>query len=112
MDFFAADTIRLFYVNVEMPPETPLPVTLAKVQEIEQRGARRACGDGEVRAILSYAGSMFTETEQRLGDHLGQIMVGLNPKTAELRTVEEMIEGMRAAGAAPCRDRCKRHFCA
>ena len=24
MDFFAADTIRLFYVNVEMPPATPL----------------------------------------------------------------------------------------
>ena len=40
---------------------------------------------------------MFTETEQRLGDHLGQIMVGLNPKTASLRTVEEMIESMRSA---------------
>jgi len=94
MDFFAADTIRLFYVNVEMPPETPLPVTLAKVQEIEQR-VRAKVRPGEVRAILSYAGSMFNEVEQRLGDHLGQIMIGLNPQTAELRTVEEMMEGMR-----------------
>jgi multidrug efflux pump subunit AcrB len=95
MDFFAADTIRLFYVNLEMPPETPLQVTLAKAQEIE-RVVRAGMQDGEVRAILSYAGSMFNETEQRLGDHLGQVMVGLNPKTAELRSVEQMIEGMRA----------------
>ncbi|MCG6966660.1 MAG: efflux RND transporter permease subunit [Chromatiaceae bacterium] len=94
MDFFAADTIRLFYVNVEMPPETPLRTTLATVQEIE-RLVRQGVRAGEARAILSYAGSMFTQTDQRLGDHLGQIMVGLNPKTAELRTVEEMIEGMR-----------------
>ena len=95
MDFFAADTIRLFYVNLDMPPETPLQVTLAKAQEIE-RVVRAGMKEGEVRAILSYAGSMFNETEQRLGDHLGQVMVGLNPKTAELRTVEQMIEGMRA----------------
>jgi multidrug efflux pump subunit AcrB len=94
MDFFAADTVRLFYVNLEMPPETPLPVTLAKAQEIE-RVVRAGTQDGEVRAILSYAGSMFNETEQRLGDHLGQVMVGLNPKTADLRTVEQMIAGVR-----------------
>jgi multidrug efflux pump subunit AcrB len=96
MDFFAADTIRLYYINVEMPPDTPLAVTLRKVQEVEQV-ARRQVRAGEARAILSYAGSMFTETEQRLGDHLGQIMLGLNPKTPDLRTVEEMIEGMRSA---------------
>jgi multidrug efflux pump subunit AcrB len=96
MDFFAADTIRLFYINVEMPPATPLQSTLKKVQEIEDV-ARRSVRDGEVRAILSYSGSMFTETEQRLGDQLGQIMIGLNPKTADLRTVEAMIEDMREA---------------
>lgn len=95
MDFFAADTIRLYYVNVEMPPETPLPLTLAKVQEVE-RIARADARDGEVRAILSYAGSMFTETEQRLGDHLGQILVGLNPQAPGLRSVEEMMESIRS----------------
>ena len=94
-DFFAADTIRLYYINVEMPPETPLSVTLAKVQAIE-KAARNNINPGEARAILSYSGSMFTQTEQRLGDHLGQVMIGLNPKRPELRTVEEMIEGMRA----------------
>jgi multidrug efflux pump subunit AcrB len=93
-DFFAADTIRLFYINVEMPPETPLGKTLEKVREIE-RAARTRIDDGEARAIVSYAGNMFTETEQRIGDHLGQIVVGLNPKTPERRTVEAMIEALR-----------------
>ena len=96
MDFFAADTIRLFYINIEMPPSTPLALTLQKVQEVE-KAARARIRDGEARAILSYSGNMFTETEQRIGDHLGQIMVGLNPQTPDLRTVEEMIEDMRDA---------------
>lgn len=95
MDFFAADTIRLFYVNVEMPPETPLHLTLQKVQEVERK-VRAHIRAGEARAVLSYAGNMFTETEPRLGEHLGQIMVGLNPKIAGLRDVEDMIEDMRA----------------
>jgi len=95
VDFFAADTIRLFYVNVEMPPETPLERTLQKVQEIERK-VRSHIRAGEERAIISYSGNMFTETAPRLGDHLGQIMIGLNPKTPELRTVQEMIEDMRA----------------
>nr|MDJ0806046.1 efflux RND transporter permease subunit [Gammaproteobacteria bacterium] len=94
MDFFAADTIRLFYVNVEMPPETPLSGTLAKVEEVERK-VKKQLREGEARAVLSYAGNMFTETAPRLGDHVGQIMVGLNPKTPELRTVEAMIQAMR-----------------
>ncbi len=93
-DFFAADTIRLFYINVEMSPETPLQRTLAKVEEIE-RAARTRIREGEARAIVSYAGIMFTETEQRFGEHLGQIVIGLNPKTPALRSVETMMEDLR-----------------
>jgi multidrug efflux pump subunit AcrB len=99
MDFFAADTIRLFYVNIEMPPGTPLQGTLAKVREVERK-VRAGIRPGEARAVLAYAGNMFTETEPRLGDHYGQILVGLNPQTPELRTVEAMIEDMRASVVA------------
>ena len=95
VDFFAADTIRLYYVNVEMPPETPLELTLAKVREIERKVKQRL-REGEARAVISYAGNMFTETAPRLGDHVGQIMIGLNPKTEALRSVQQMIEDMRA----------------
>jgi len=94
MDFFAADTIRLFYVNVEMPPSTPLEMTLEKVKQIEKT-VRAAMTDEELRAAVSYAGQMFTETEPRLGDQVGQVIVGLHPETVDGRSVEEMIESMR-----------------
>ena len=94
LDFFAADPLRLFYVNIEMPPTTPLEETLRKTREIEQKVRARVL-PGEVRAIASYAGNMFTETEPRLGDQYGQILVGLNAKTPALRDVDEMIEAMR-----------------
>jgi multidrug efflux pump subunit AcrB len=79
-----------------MPPETPLDRTLAKVEEIERK-VRTHIRDAEARAIISYSGNMFTETAPRLGDHLGQIMIGLKPKTPELRSVQEMIGDMRNA---------------
>lgn len=94
VDFFAADTVRLFYVNIEMPPATTLEQTLAMTREIElkvQAGLR----PGEARAVITYAGNAFTETEPRLGDQYGQILVGLNPPAEGLRTVEQMIEDLR-----------------
>lgn len=94
VNFFAADTIRLFYVNVEMPPDTPLQQTLAKVDQIEAL-VQRNLRPGEARAVVSYVGNMFTETAPRLGDHVGQIMIGLNPKTPTLRSVQAMIEDLR-----------------
>ena len=95
MDFFASDALRLFYVNIEMPPAVPLEETLRKTLEVEQK-VRARVRAGEVRAIASYAGNMFTETEPRLGDQYGQILVGLNPKMPGLRDVDDMIEAMRA----------------
>ncbi|MEY3038731.1 MAG: hypothetical protein RL143_1298, partial [Pseudomonadota bacterium] len=94
MDFFAADPVRLFYVNVEMPAATPVEKTMAVVSRVEAR-VRQNVREGEVRAIASYAGQMFTETEPRIGEQYGQILVGLNPKTPDLRTVEEMTDAVR-----------------
>ncbi|OMH39770.1 efflux RND transporter permease subunit [Motiliproteus sp. MSK22-1] len=96
MDFFASDPIRLFYVNIEMPSATPVQLTMEKVSEIEAKVRERVL-DGEVRAIASYAGQMFTETEPRIGDQYGQILVGLNPKTEDLRTVDAMLNDVRKA---------------
>ncbi|KPK39845.1 MAG: cation transporter [Gammaproteobacteria bacterium SG8_47] len=94
-DFFAADPIRLFYVNVEMPPASTLDTTLAKSREIETK-VRTYLQDGEARAVISYAGQMFTETAPMLGDLYGQVMVGLHPRTGDMREVDEVIEAMRA----------------
>ncbi|MGD2118083.1 MAG: efflux RND transporter permease subunit [Chromatiales bacterium] len=95
VDFFAADTLRVFYVNVEMPPATPLEKTLAKVEQFEQR-VRQHLRPEEIRAVVSYAGNMFTETEPRLGDQVGQVIVGLQPQVGDMRSVEDIIESMRA----------------
>lgn len=94
IDFFATDPIRLFYVSLEMPAGTPLNVTRDKVLQVEQK-IRNKIQPGEARNILSYAGQLFTETAPFFGDHYGQVLVALNPKTDELRSVDEMIESMR-----------------
>lgn len=95
-DFFASDPIRLFYVNVEMPIGTPLERTLEKTLEIEAR-VRAQVRPGEVREMLSYAGQMFTDTAPLQGEHYGQVLVSLNPKTDALRSVDAMVEGLRPA---------------
>ena len=94
LDFFASDTIRLYYVNVQMPVGTPLKETLDTVTEIEAK-VRAHIRPGEVRQLISYSGLLFTETAPFFGDHFGQVVVALNPKTPELREVEEMVESMR-----------------
>lgn len=96
LDFFATDPIRLFYVNLEMPAGTPLQVTLEKTLEVERK-VKAQIRPGEVRNILSYSGQMFTETAPFFGDHYGQILVALKPRQDNLRSVDEMIDGMRAS---------------
>ncbi len=93
-DFFASDPLRLFYVNVQMPPTTPLDRTLDKVREVEAK-VRAHMRDGEARAIVSYAGMMFTDTAPMVGDHYGQVLVGLNPRTGDMREVDEVVAAMR-----------------
>lgn len=93
-DFFAADTIRLFYVNVEMPPTSSLQETMDKTLEVE-RLAHQVLLPNETRSVASYAGQMFTEISPLFGEHLGQVLVSLKPKKGDMRTVEELIEIMR-----------------
>lgn len=94
-DFFAADPLRIFYVNIEMPNGTPLDITLEKVLQVEKL-IRKNTQAEEVRNIVSYAGQMFTEIAPFQGSHYGQVMLSLNPKTEDMRSVDEMVEGMRA----------------
>lgn len=96
MDFFASDPLRLFYVNIEMTPATPLEKTMQKANAIEQV-VRKHVHEGEARGITSYAGIQFTETAPKIGDNYAQILIGLNPKKDGLRDVETMIESMRNA---------------
>ena len=96
VDFFAADTLRLFYVNVEMPATSTLQDTLNKALEVEKQ-VKKYLRSNEARAVVTYAGQMFTETEPYFGARYGQIVVGLNPETRDSRRVEEIVESMREA---------------
>ncbi|MCP5278135.1 MAG: efflux RND transporter permease subunit [Thiobacillus sp.] len=92
--FFAMDPIRIFYVNLDMPPDTALDVTLARTQVLEQAVANRLDGK-EVRATASYAGLKFTETEPFYGDAYGQVVVSLLPREGAMRTTDAVIAGIR-----------------
>ncbi len=97
IDFFASDPARKFYINIEMPPGTPLEATLSTALVIEKI-ARNLLTTTETRALVSYAGQMFTETEPFFGNHYGQIMVSLKPNNHnEHRHVDTVLNEMRLA---------------
>ena len=96
VDFFASDPLRIFYVNVDMPPGSPIENTLAQTERI-RKAVQENIHESEIRAITSMAGLKFTEVEALFGDHYGQIQVSLNPKKRNDRTVREVSDGIRNA---------------
>lgn len=95
VQFFAFDPSRLFYVNVQMPPGTSLETTMDTLLEIEGK-AREHLEDNDTRGIISVAGQMFTEMAPYFGDQYGQIAFSLNPGHNQTRTIDEIIDAMRA----------------
>ncbi len=97
VDFFASDPIRKFYINIEMPPGTTLEETLETTLKIETI-SRNLLSEEETRALVSYAGQMFTETEPFFGNNYGQIMVSLSPDTENtFRHVDTVLDEVREA---------------
>ncbi|HRD67975.1 MAG TPA: efflux RND transporter permease subunit [Candidatus Competibacter sp.] len=92
--FFAFDPIRLYYVNVDMPSNTPIEETLRQTLAVEER-VRARLREGEARSVTSLAGIKFTEMEPLYGDQYGQIAVSLNPAKPSIRGLDEIIEDMR-----------------
>lgn len=93
-NFFAFDPIRLFYVNVDLPPTTPIEESIQHTLTVEQI-VRRHLREGEARSVVSMAGIKFTADEAVFGDRYGQIAVSLNPATEDARRIDEIIEAMR-----------------
>lgn len=93
-NFFASDTLRIFYVNVEMPSGTELEATLQKVKQVEHQ-VRGLTKPEDIRSITAYSGQMFTETEPKLGDQYGQLFVSLAEPTENSTDVNLIIEVLR-----------------
>jgi multidrug efflux pump subunit AcrB len=94
IQFFAFDPMRLFYVNVDMPPGTALEETLARAVQVETK-VRKHLSPDEARAVTAVAGVKYTDTEPLYGNKYAQVVVSLNPREGELRTVDETIAAMR-----------------
>ena len=90
-NFFASDTLRLFYINIEMPAGTPLEKTLAVTESIEQK-VRHSVKANELRSVVSTAGQQFTDTSPLAGSVFGQVTVSLMPKESGMASVEAVIQ--------------------
>ena len=93
-NFFAADTLQVFYINVEMPAGSTLDRTLESTRQVEQI-ARTFVQPDEIRSMVTYAGQLFTETEPLLGDSYGQIFVSLTSRHNNGRNADEIIQELR-----------------
>jgi multidrug efflux pump subunit AcrB len=94
VEFFAFDPMPIYYVHVDMPPQTPLEETLAAAMRVEAE-VRRHLKGAEAREVYTTAGVKFTETEPLYGDQYAQIVVSLNPFEPGGRTLDQIIDGMR-----------------
>ncbi len=92
-NFFEADALRLFYVNIQMARGTTLEETNKVLYEVEQEALKQIHPD-ELRASLIYSGQQFTETEPLFADTVGQIMLSLNPGKSGDRSVEEIADAV------------------
>jgi multidrug efflux pump subunit AcrB len=92
--WFASDPLRVFNINLRMPPATPLEPTLLAARALEL-AARREARPGELNATLATAGLQFTPSELAMGEHLGQVTVSLAPESAGGRGVAEFVAALR-----------------
>jgi len=95
-EFFTFDPIRLFYVNVDMPADSPIDETLKQTERVAA-SVRPLIEASELRAITNMAGIKFTDAEPLFGDQYGQIQVSLNPKLEGGRTVSEIVQAVTEA---------------
>jgi multidrug efflux pump subunit AcrB len=100
--WFASDPLRVFNINLQMPPASNLETTLAAARELEL-AAKRIARPGELVATLAMAGLQFTPSEMVIGEQMGQVTVSLAPQSASGRGVADYVAalrpGLKAAGA-------------
>lgn len=94
VEFFAFDSMRLFYVSVDMPAGVALERTLTEANRA-MKVVESSLDGAELRAMTSYAGIKFTDTEPVYGDQYGQVLVSLLPRVGDMRESAEIIEALR-----------------
>lgn len=95
VQFFAFDSLRIFYLNVDMPPSASIEDTSRELARYE-KVIRQQLRDGEARTVIAQAGVKFTETEPLFGEGYGQLIVSLYAQQEGGRSVSEIIDSMRS----------------
>ena len=103
VEFFTDDPMQVFYINVDMPADSPIEGTLAQTERIE-RQIRPLIQDHELRASTVVTGVKFIREEALFGDQYGQVQISLNPKTRGGRTVREIVDSIRETAQAAAGD--------
>ncbi len=96
VDYFATDSARLFYVNVNMPPGTSLEKTLSTTVKVQQ-AIRPLIRPDELHAVASYAGMQIAESESVTSKNAGQVAVSLKPAGSGRRSVSQIIHAVQGA---------------
>ena len=98
-NLFDADDYSVAYVDIQMPPGTPIRQTAVVVRQFEQR-LLPLVGQGDVTAINSYVGFSAGSDENVSNPTVGQLVLDLlDVGNGRQRTVNEIlqeIEGMTA----------------
>jgi len=94
VQFFAFDSMRLFYVSVDMPAGVTPERTLAEAERAA-RVLEQAIDGSELRSIATYAGLKFTDTEPVYGDQYAQVLVSLLPRAGDMRDTGDIIADVR-----------------
>ena len=94
IQFFAFDSLRIYYLHLDMPPAATIEDTAHELARFEKI-VKRKLGDDEVRTVIAQSGLKFTETGPVYGDGYGQLIISLNAQAEGGRTVAEIVEGMR-----------------
>jgi len=89
-DYFALETYRVFYVELEMPSGTPLETTLQKLLEAEKI-IKDALDKDEIQAMAVTVG----QTSQKTGEQYGQVIINLAPQDSGMRGVNEVLDILR-----------------
>lgn len=92
--FFAFDSLRLFYVSVDMPAGMTLDRSLQQGEAVA-RTIRAQLDPAQLRSVTAYAGIKFTDTEPLYGDQYGQVLVSLAPRESDGAFTAEIIESLR-----------------
>ncbi|MFK7964632.1 MAG: efflux RND transporter permease subunit [Burkholderiaceae bacterium] len=94
IQFFAFDSLRIYYLHLDMPPAATIEDTANELARFEKI-VKRNLGDDEVRTVIAQSGLKFTETGPVYGDGYGQLIISLKAQAEGGRTVAEIVEGMR-----------------